>query len=319
MPTILSDLLRPMLRRAGITQLPGVIPSPDQYGELIPEVNRMLAGFNLDGHKIFSTSIDRYTLVPNQEVYFIGPVFTFSATLTSTSLVAMVADTTGLTIGQAISGTGIPATCIIAGISVNISVTLSIAATASGAQTITVTPDFIAPRPTFIYRANLVITGSSPELHLPLRILTDAEWAAHTITYLTASWPWEIYNDGENPASTLYMYGYPDQVNDLELFTWEQLKSSFTAVTDAAIFPPGYEDMIVTRGALRARALYPYDSKLSATQVAELQRDASAATQAVQILNTECPAMVNEASLLNRGGRGGDLKAQFYRWGGNLP
>lgn len=319
MSTVLGDLLKPMLRRAGITQLPGITPSTDQYGELIPEINRMLGQFNLDGHKIFTTSIDRYTLIPNQETYFIGPVFTFTATLTSASIVATVTDTTGLSVGQVLSGTGITAGCKISGIVENISITLSVAATANGAQTITVTPDFIAPRPNFIYRANLVLTTSSPEVHLPLRILTDAEWAAKTLPHLLASFPWELYNDGDYPQSQIYMYGYPNEVNDLELFTWQQLKSSFTAVTDAVIFPPGYEDMIVTRGALRARALYPYDSKLSAEQVDELRRDAATATQAVQILNTQCPGFTNEASLLNSASGDGNAKAEFYRWGANLP
>lgn len=319
MPTVLGDLLKPMLRRAGITQLPGITPSVDQYGELIPEVNRMLSSFNLDGHKIFSEGIDRYRLVPNQESYFIGPVFTFQATLTSASVTAAVTDTTGLSIGQALSGTGIPVGTTISGITVNVSVTLSIAATANGLQTITVTPDFIALRPTFIYRANLVVISSDPELHLPLKILTDSEWAAHTITHLNSSWPWEIYNDGNNPQSKLTMFGYPNEVNDLELFTWQQLKSNFTAVTDTAIFPQGYEDFIVTRGALRVRALYPYDSKLSVSQVDELRKDARIATEAVQTLNTQSTGFTNEASLLNTGNGAGNFKAEFYKWGGNLP
>lgn len=306
-----------MLRRAGITQLPGITPSVDQYGELIPEINRMLASFNLDGHKIFTTSIDRYRLVSNQQSYFIGFPFTFSATLAS-SVTATVADTTGLAIGQALSGTGIQAGTKITGLTVNTSITLSLAATVSSTQTITVTPDFIAPRPNFIYRANVVVLGSSPELHLPCRILSDAEWAAKTIPHLLISWPWEIYNDGNYPLSQLYMYGYPSDANDLELFTWQAMKTSFTAVTDAVILPPGYEDMIVTQGALRVRALYPYDSKLSVSQVAELRRDAAVSTQAVQILNTECPNFVNEASLLNRGG-GSFLKADFEKWGAGLP
>jgi len=319
MPTILSDLLKPMLRRGGITQLPGTTPSVDQYGELIPEINRMLSSFNLDGHKIYTTSIDRYPLVANQETYFIGPIFTFPATLTSASVTALVTDTTGLSIDQALSGTGIPAGCKITGIVQNTNITLSIAATATGAQTITVTPDFIADRPTFIYRANLVILSQSPELHLPLKLLSDAEWAAKTLPRLLSSWPWELYNDGDYPQSKLYMYGYPNEINDLELFTWQQLKNNFTAVTDVALFPPGYEDMIVTRGALRVRALYPYDSKLSGTQVEELRRDAATATQAVQILNTSCPDMANEASFLNVPRGDGNFKAEFYRWGANIP
>lgn len=318
MPTVLGDLLKPMLRRAGITQLPGITPSVDQYGELIPEVNRMLSAFNLDGHKIFTASIDRYRLVANQQAYFIGLPFTFAATLAS-AVTATVADTTGLEIGMALSGTGIPVGTTITGITINTNITLSLAATTTGASTITVTPDFVAQRPIFIYRANLVLISENPEVHLPLTLLDDAQWAAKTIPHLLSSYPWELYNDGNYPLSKLYLYGYPNQANDLELFTWQQLKDSFTAVTDVAMFPPGYEDFIVTRGALRVRALYPYDSKLSAGQVAELRQDAATATQAVQIINTECPAFTNEASLLNSKGLAGNFRAEFYKWGANIP
>src|SRR4051812_18929144 len=37
------------------------------------------------------------------------------------------------------------------------------------------TGDFVTTRPSRIYRANLVQTGTSPEVHLPMRILTDDE------------------------------------------------------------------------------------------------------------------------------------------------
>ncbi len=78
--TILSDLMRPALRMAGITLRPGIIPSTDQFAELIPEVNRMLQSWNCDGQKIFSTSIEQFTLVDGQKIYSIGPGGDFDTT-----------------------------------------------------------------------------------------------------------------------------------------------------------------------------------------------------------------------------------------------
>lgn len=72
MPTTLADLLKPALRIAGITVLPGTTPSTDQYTELIPAMNRMLSSWNLDGYKIFSLTITEFTLTANQKIYTIG-------------------------------------------------------------------------------------------------------------------------------------------------------------------------------------------------------------------------------------------------------
>lgn len=255
MSTILSDILKPALRRAGITSLPGITPSSPQYTELMNETNRMLGSWNLDGHKIYTTSIDRYALTPQQTTYFIGP-----------------------------------------------------------------TGDFVAPRPLFIRAANLVVVSSSPELHIPMKIVDDMDWSEQVITELAVPWPWKLYNDGSFPDSKLYLYGFPTEANDLELYTWLALKTDFTDVTDAADFPPGYEDALVTNLAVRAVALYPKDTPLNAIQRAELRTDSGRALEAVQILNTRCPKMVSEAAGL--GGPGNHLpvnsRSQFFKWGGNL-
>ncbi len=73
MSTTLADLLRPALRRAGITKLPGIIPSPDQYAELVPETNRLLNMHNCNGHVIFNTKIEAFDLTSGQKQYSIGP------------------------------------------------------------------------------------------------------------------------------------------------------------------------------------------------------------------------------------------------------
>lgn len=75
--TTLGSLLSPMLRIAGITKRPGITPSSDQFAELIPMVNRMLASWNCDGHRIFETSIDSYDIGDGSKIYKIGPGATF--------------------------------------------------------------------------------------------------------------------------------------------------------------------------------------------------------------------------------------------------
>ncbi len=73
MSTTLATILKPALRRAGITKLPGITPSTDQYGELIPEANRLLDMHNCNGHVIFNTKIEAFDLTSGQKQYSIGP------------------------------------------------------------------------------------------------------------------------------------------------------------------------------------------------------------------------------------------------------
>ncbi len=215
----------------------------------------MLSLASLDGHKIYTTAIDRYEMIPTQTSYFLGP-----------------------------------------------------------------NGDWVAPRPNWIVRANLVLLQSSPELHLPIYILNDKEWAAHVITELPMPYPYQLYNDGAHPDSQIFLFGFPTQINDIELFTPQELKQDFTSLTDTVDFPPGYEAWIVPKLALLARQLYPYDSKLSALQVQELRDEARLAMDWIQINNSECVDMTNEAASLGDYGEGpGNLRAAFYRWGSNLP
>lgn len=109
--------------------------------------------------------------------------------------------------------------------------------------------DFTAPRPDRITAACLVMLGPS-ELHLPLSLLTDAQWAYKRLREIPTSVPTELYCDYSHPNSRLYLWGYPTVANDLELFTWSQL-SSFPSQAAAVSFPPGYANAIVYNLALQ--------------------------------------------------------------------
>jgi hypothetical protein len=109
--------------------------------------------------------------------------------------------------------------------------------------------NFGAPRPVRITAANIVLLGST-ETRVPLRLLSDRDWAAKRLQVIPTTVPTELYNDGSFPVSTLFLWGYPTAANDLELFTWSQL-TPFATPTDPVVLAPGYEDAVVYNLAVR--------------------------------------------------------------------
>jgi hypothetical protein len=70
--TLLSELVMPAYRIAGITKRARIGPSEDMYAEAIPELNRMIGGWNCARPNIFTIRIDNFALVSGQKVYTIG-------------------------------------------------------------------------------------------------------------------------------------------------------------------------------------------------------------------------------------------------------
>ncbi len=68
-----TGIIMPAYRIAGITQRAMIVPSDDMFSEAIPELNRLLGSYNCDGRKIYTTSIQTFTLTANLKIYTIGP------------------------------------------------------------------------------------------------------------------------------------------------------------------------------------------------------------------------------------------------------
>lgn len=68
----LSSLIMPAYRIAGITTRAMIVPSGDMYLEAVPELNRMIGGWNCSRPNIFTIRIDNFALVSGQKVYTIG-------------------------------------------------------------------------------------------------------------------------------------------------------------------------------------------------------------------------------------------------------
>jgi hypothetical protein len=170
------------------------------------------------------------------------------------------------------------------------------------------TGNFVAPRPSKIVRANVVLTGFTPELHRPLGLYEVTDWAGLSIPELPGAWPRRLYNDHAMPDSQLYLYPVVSIASDLELFTLLALQQ-FAALTDVVVLPDGYLRAITFNLALELAAYYPHDAQV-AENAPGIARDSLAL---IESRNSPVPRMVNDASGLSRP-RGGD--SQWWRSGG---
>ncbi len=243
MSITLADILTPSLRMAGITKRPGITPSGDQFGELIPAANRLLASWNCNGHVAFTTAIDQYPLNAGQKIFSIGP---------------------------------------------------------GG--------DFNSARPIYVREANFLFP-TNPTLRIPITIYDDDQWSKVAVQDITGAPTWILYYDGSydaNGRGKIYIVGQPPTGYQLELFTWQALKTDFTATTDAFIFPPGYEEALVTNLAIKAAQLYPLESVIARNPEAmsELRIEAQKALRALVVLNSSSPALRSEIAWIGRASGG---------------
>lgn len=163
----------------------------------------------------------------------------------------------------------------------------------SNQQTYTIGPggDFDAPRPQSIETANLILNYLNPVVRVPMDLLNDQQWAAIRVQQIPNSIPQLLYNDGAYPLSTLYLWGFPSQNLQLELYTWQAL-STFPSISTDVVLPPGYEEALVYNLAVRLAPDYerPVRPDVAAIAVSSLA--------VVKSLNSPDPLMIPDAAVL---------------------
>ena len=239
-----------------------------------------------------STSLDG---IYGENVQFsIGPSFTVDLTL-QTSVTALCTNTAGLNIGQTITGSGIPALTTIQGISINTSITLSAAATTSGAITGTVVASFTGPRPESIIRMNLLLTSANPTqpTRIPLSPMSAEEWARIPVVQFNAiNVATSFYYDPQFPQGVINVFP-PLNGNSLEIFTWGFLTPP-TSLTQTYSAPPGYAEVVIWN---LARELWPLATNSVFVNKLPFQficGQAAKARAAVQAVNAPSPRMRND-------------------------
>lgn len=119
----------------------------------------------------------------------------------------------------------------------------------AGQQSYTMGPggNFNVPRPVKIEMASVLINTASPQpLEIPLDILTDAQWRDVVLKQTPSLFPLKMWATGNVPLNTLWFWPVPqDSSVDLILYTWGQT-SNFANLNTDVVFPPGYEEALVT-------------------------------------------------------------------------
>jgi hypothetical protein len=159
--------------------------------------------------------------------------------------------------------------------------------------------NFTAPRPIRVDKASIIINPlSSLPIEQPLHIIREeAEWQEVIVKSLATSYPFSLYNDGQNPTSTLHLYPISTAANSLVLYT-RQPFTPFAAITDTVVFPPGYADFL--RYGLACK-LAPEWGRVLRADVLEMAR---AARLVVQANNTSQETMKCDPAVTGRGRNG---------------
>ena len=118
--------------------------------------------------------------------------------------------------------------------------------------------DFDTTRPLSILGASLLLTASSPDVEVPLAILTDDAWQRLQVKDLTAAQPTALYYNQtfDDNFGTVYLWPVPNTAtNDLVIYRNSQV-AGFSNLTTALQFPPGYFEFFESN--LAVRLCVPY-------------------------------------------------------------
>ncbi len=229
---------------------PGYTIQTEQYAEALTVWGTLFDSWAAERTMGFSVPQFQYAVsgpgsLQGGNGYTIGPIFTFSATTVDISPILVVLNTIGLVPGLPISGPGIPANTVILSVSPNTAVVMSQNATASAPISVTVTPNFIGPRPDAIVRANLVMTNVGPQpVYIPIRMISVEAWAALAVRQIPAINVTNIaYYDPQWPLGVFNVFP-PLNGNSIELFTWPMLGTP-PSLAAAYSAPAGYQMAVV--------------------------------------------------------------------------
>lgn len=115
--------------------------------------------------------------------------------------------------------------------------------TTAGQQTYTLGPggDWDTVRPMSINQAyvHYESSGSQP-VDMPITIANDAQWASIAVKSVSTTFPTVMYDNGDYPLRTIYLWPIPNNTQQITLWLWQPLLTLDNL--DAEVqFPPGYE------------------------------------------------------------------------------
>lgn len=99
--------------------------------------------------------------------------------------------------------------------------------------------DFSVARPPRIDSMSVLITSSTPNIELPIKMLTDEEWQQIPVKDVSSAVPTQVWDDGGFPLRTLSFWPTPNVSLSFVMYAWTALQQ-FADLTTDYTFPPGY-------------------------------------------------------------------------------
>lgn len=100
--------------------------------------------------------------------------------------------------------------------------------------------DFDTARPVSIGNALVRIPSAGTNTELPIKVVTEDEWARIILKETASSIPTYLYMEGSYPLATLYIWPVPSVANELVLYSAKPL-TKLTSLDSEISMPPGYE------------------------------------------------------------------------------
>ena len=149
-------------------------------------------------------------------------------------------------------------------------------------------------RPVFISSVGFIDTSQDPDLEIPLRMLSDGEYASIALKAQTSTLPSVAYYQPTYASSqgTLYPWPIPTSTTLQWAIYHPVAVPSFSAVSATLTIPPGYHELIVSSLAAKLGLVYGVPPEIRR----ECERAAAMAMQAVKAANFPMEDMANSAS-----------------------
>lgn len=145
------------------------------------------------------------------------------------------------------------------------------------------TGDLVSTRPVSIESAYMLVGTASH----PVSILTEEQYASLRSKSETAEYPTAILFRPTMPDATILVHPVPTDTDSLKITTRVPI-SAFAAKTDTVSLPPGWEEAIVTNGAVVLAPEFETEAKPSVVQRAIVSKASLKRTnKRSSVLNTE--------------------------------
>lgn len=143
-------------------------------------------------------------------------------------------------------------------------------------------PFQINQRPVRLYSATLILSGTNPEVEIPINVRDDQWWSVQAVKNLPSTLPTDVYFSPGWPNGSLYFWPVPTQVNDVRL-EMRTVLVEITSYKQNFTLPPGYWDAIVYPLAV---SLCPSFEKQASADLLRLEQ---ASLKAIQTNNMLSP------------------------------